>query len=221
MLKGESRSTNYIHKQVFELASATSPQLSSTGFELASGASKTLDLPPAWFGKFWGRIGCSDNSGVFSCATANCGNHVECGGAGEAPPSALIEITVGTNGTQDFYDVSNVDGFNVPSSMTPKGGSGACGVASCPVNINVACPAELQFKGSNGTVVGCKSACVAFQKPEYCCNSDHSTPETCPPTNYSKFFSKLCPNAYSYAYDDKRGTFTCSGNPSYDVKFCP
>ncbi|KAL1331968.1 thaumatin-like protein 1b [Arachis hypogaea] len=201
---------------------ATSPQLSSTGFELASGASNTLELPSGWSGKFWARTGCSNNNGVFSCTTADCGNHVECGGAGEATPASLIEITTGNNnGAQDFYDVSNVDGFNVPSSMSPQGGSGACGTASCPVNINAACPAELQFKGSDKSVVGCKSACVIFNTPEYCCNGDHNTPQTCPPTNYSQFFSQQCPNAYSYAYDDKRGTFTCSGNPSYVLKFCP
>ncbi|MED6138646.1 hypothetical protein PIB30_076380 [Stylosanthes scabra] len=202
-------------------ANANSAQLSQTGFELPSGQSNTVDVPAPWSGKFWARTGCSNNNGVFSCATADCGNHVECSGAGEATPASLMEFTIASNGGQDFYDVSNVDGFNLPSSITPQGGSGTCNVASCPANINAACPSELQFKGSDGSVVGCKSACVAFGNPEYCCSGDHNTPQTCPSTNYSQFFSNQCPNAYSYAYDDKRGTFTCSGSPNYVITFCP
>ncbi|MED6182108.1 hypothetical protein PIB30_025660 [Stylosanthes scabra] len=203
-------------------ANQGSPQLSKTGFELASQKSESIDVPAKWSGKFWARTGCSNNNGVFSCATADCGNHVECGGAGEATPASLMEFTVDTNGDHDTYDVSNVDGFNIPSSITPQGGTGTCKVASCPANINAACPSDLQFKGSDGSVVGCKSACVAYGKPEYCCSApDHNKPETCPPSNYSKFFSKQCPNAYSYAYDDNKGTFTCSKPTAYAIKLCP
>ncbi|KAF3526767.1 hypothetical protein F2Q69_00050297 [Brassica cretica] len=30
----------------------------------------------------------------------------------------------------------------------------------------------------------------------------HSTPQTCPATDYSRKFKDACPTAYSYAYDD-------------------
>ncbi|MQL41280.1 hypothetical protein EI012_25510 [Escherichia coli] len=40
-------------------------------------------------------------------------------------------------------------------------------------------------------------------------------------TNYSQFFEQQCPDAYSYAYDDKSSTFTCSARPDYAITFCP
>ncbi|CAL0299339.1 unnamed protein product [Lupinus luteus] len=198
------------------------PQLSTTGFELASGASNSVDLPAPWSGRFWARTGCSNNNGKFSCATADCASgQVECNGAGAIPPATLIEITVAENGGQDFYDVSNVDGFNVPMSVSPQGGSGDCKTSSCPANINAVCPTELQVKGSDGSVIACKSACLAFNQPQYCCTGDHNTAATCPPTNYSQIFEQQCPDAYSYAYDDNNSTFTCSARPDYAITFCP
>ncbi|KAE9619650.1 putative thaumatin [Lupinus albus] len=88
-------------------------------------------------------------------------------------------------------------------SMSPQGGSGDCKTSSCPGNINTVCPIELQVKGSDRSVIACKSACLAFNQPQYCCTGEHSTPDTCPPSNYSKFFDQQCHDAYSYA---KKGT---------------
>ncbi|XP_054803045.1 thaumatin-like protein 1b [Prosopis cineraria] len=199
------------------------PQLSKTGFELKSGASTTVGVPSPWSGRFWARTGCTNNAGKFTCATADCGSgQVACNGAGAVPPATLAELTVAANGGQDFYDVSNVDGFNVPMSIAPRGGKGDCKPSSCPANINAACPAELQVKGSGGKVIACKSACLAFNKPEYCCTGSFAGgPDKCPPTKYSEFFEKQCPGAYSYAYDDKSSTFTCFGGPNYVITFCP
>ncbi|KAL5067802.1 hypothetical protein RYX36_018689 [Vicia faba] len=198
------------------------PQLSTTGFVLNPQATNITDLPSPWSGRFWGRTGCSNNNGKFSCATADCASgQVECNGAGAIPPATLVEITVAPNGGQDFYDVSNVDGFNVPMSVTPQGGSGDCKTSSCPANINSVCPAQLQMKGSDGSVVACQSACLKFNTDEYCCRGSHNTQPTCPPTDYSMIFKNACPDAYSYAYDDKTGTFTCFGGPSYAITFCP
>ncbi|KAF7804392.1 thaumatin-like protein 1b [Senna tora] len=197
------------------------PQLSKTGFELASGASTTVNVPSPWSGRFWGRTGCSSSSGKFTCATADCGSgQVACNGKGAVPPATLIELTVASNKGKDYYDVSNVDGFNVPMSIAPQGGSGQCKKSSCPANINNVCPAELQVK-SGGKVVACKSACLAFNKPEYCCTGTHNTADKCPPTSYSQFFEKQCPDAYSYAFDDKNSSFTCSAWPNYTITFCP
>ncbi|CAJ1968853.1 unnamed protein product [Sphenostylis stenocarpa] len=197
-------------------------QLSKTGFELASGASDSVDVPSPWSGRFWGRTGCSNNDGGFSCATGDCGSgQIECNGAGGAPPVTLAEITIASGGGQDFYDISNVDGFNVPMSISPQGGSGECKTSSCPKNINDGCPSDLQMKGSDGSVIACKSACLAFGDDKYCCKGDYGTADTCPPTPDSQFFEEQCPDAYSYAYDDKNSTFTCSDNPDYTITFCP
>jgi hypothetical protein len=39
---------------------------------------------------------------------------LQCNGAGGVPPVTLAEITLNGAGGKDFYDVSLVDGFNVP-----------------------------------------------------------------------------------------------------------
>ncbi|KAL1452685.1 hypothetical protein WDU94_006890 [Cyamophila willieti] len=197
-------------------------QLALTGFELAPGASNSVDVPSPWSGRFWGRTGCSNKGGRFSCDAADCASgQVACNGAGAIPPATLAELTIAPNGGQDFYDISNVDGFNVPMSIAPQGGTGDCKKTSCPADINSGCPAELQLKGSHGNVAACKSACLALNQPQYCCTGAYSTPATCPPTKYSQYFKNKCPQAYSYAYDDTTSTFTCFGNPSYIVTYCP
>ncbi|CAN6677442.1 unnamed protein product [Malus baccata var. baccata] len=198
-------------------------QLSSTGFELASGASSSLDVPSPWSGRFWGRTRCSTNaSGKFVCETADCASgQVACNGAGAIPPASLIELTLAPGGGQDFYDVSLVDGFNVRIGVAPQGGSGGCSATSCPTDVNSVCPDELGVKGSDGSVIACKSACLAFNQPQYCCTGAYGSPTTCPPTEYSKIFKRQCPQAYSYAYDDKTSTFTCTGGPDYVITFCP
>ncbi|XP_057438234.1 thaumatin-like protein 1b [Lotus japonicus] len=203
------------------LTSAQKPQLSKTGFELPSGQTTSVDTPTPWEGRFWARTGCSTSSGKFTCATANCGDQLECNGAGAVPPATLAELHIEANGGQDFYDISNVDGSNLPMSIAPEGGSGDCKPSSCPADLNAECPAELQMKDGSGKVVACKSACVAFNEPKYCCTGEFSTPEKCTPTQYSEYFEQRCPQAYSYAYDDKSSTFTCFQGPNYTITFCP
>jgi hypothetical protein len=166
------------------------PQLSNTGFELASKASLSLDVAAPWKGRFWTRTQCStDSSGKFSCATAECSTgQVACNGNSVVPPASLVEINMAANGGMDFYNVSLVDGFNLPVLVATQGGSGDCQTSTCPANVNAVCPAELQVKGSDGSVIACKSACTAFNEPQYCCTGAFNTPQTCPPTNYSKIF---------------------------------
>ncbi|CAI9116668.1 OLC1v1017876C1 [Oldenlandia corymbosa var. corymbosa] len=193
--------------------------LGGGGFTLTPGASTQVSAPAGWSGRFWARTGCNfDASGQGSCATGNCGG-LKCTGGG-VPPVSLAEFTLGKDSTQkDFYDVSLVDGYNVGVGVRPSGGSGDCGYAGCVADLNANCPPELQVRNS-GSVVACKSACEAFRTPEYCCTGDHSTPQTCPPTDYSRIFKNACPSAYSYAYDDASSTFTCSGS-DYTITFCP
>ncbi|XVF76351.1 hypothetical protein PTKIN_Ptkin13bG0259700 [Pterospermum kingtungense] len=195
------------------------PQLSSTGFQLDPKATTTLNVPAPWSGRFWGRTQCANVNGKFQCTTADCGSgQITCNGAGAIPPASLIEFTLAapaSNG-QDFYDVSLVDGFNLPLSVTPQGGSARCNATSCPANVNAACPPALQVKGSGrGGVIACKSACLAFNQPQYCCTGAYNTPAKCQPTELSKIFKAQCPQAYSYAYDDKTSTFTCTSGANY------
>ncbi|KAF9598970.1 hypothetical protein IFM89_033315 [Coptis chinensis] len=198
------------------------PQLSTTGFELKNGKTRVVDAPPTWSGRFWARTRCSnDPRGKLQCRTADCASgQVECNGAGAIPPATLVEFTLAGSGNQDFYDVSLVDGFNIPVLVAPQGGS-ACKSTSCPKNINRLCPPEMSVKGRKGAIA-CKSACEAFNHdPKYCCSGAYGTPDTCPPTNYSLIFKNACPEAYSYAYDDKTSTFTCPTGANYLITFCP
>ncbi|KAK2368924.1 G-type lectin S-receptor serine/threonine-protein kinase LECRK3 [Trifolium repens] len=72
----------------------------------------------------------------------------------------------------------------------------------------------------NGTVVACQGPCAAFNLQFFCCVGNHSTPDTCEPSVYAQIFKTSCPQAYSYAYDDKTSTFTCPAT-DYHVVFCP
>ncbi|GJW20804.1 thaumatin-like protein 1 [Tanacetum coccineum] len=191
---------------------------STTGFELASGASNDINIPTPWSGRVWARYECSNDGGTFHCNSGDCGSgQVACNGAGGATPTTLAEFTIGDSG-KDTYDVSLVDGFNLPVSIVPNGG---CETADCPVDINAQCPSQFAVPNGSGATIGCKSACVQFGTPEYCCTGDHSTPSTCPPTTYSMFFKNLCPRAYSYAYDDPSSLFNCATGANYDITFCP
>ncbi|XP_002510549.2 thaumatin-like protein 1 [Ricinus communis] len=200
------------------LANAGSPALESTGFELPSGGSQSFQSPPNWSGRFWGRTGCTFDpvTGQGTCLTGDCGsNLIACNGQNAKPPATLAEFTI-RSGTQDFYDVSLVDGYNLPMIVEPNGGSGTCLSTGCVTDLNQQCPNELRV----GSGEACKSACEAFGTPEYCCSGAYATPDTCKPSIYSQMFKAACPRSYSYAYDDPTSTFTCTG-ADYVITFCP
>ncbi|XP_062234077.1 thaumatin-like protein 1b isoform X2 [Phragmites australis] len=203
---------------------------STTGFVLPSGQSLTVTVASTWSGRIWGRTLCvTDSSGSFACATGDCGSGaVECSGSGAAPPATLAEFTLaGGTGGNDFYDVSLVDGFNMPmlvAPQVPSATNGSCQATGCPADLNKACPADLRVASSDGgaAAVACRSACEAFREARYCCSGAYGSPATCAPTSYSLFFKAACPSAYSYAYDDATSTFTCAAaGGGYDVVFCP
>lgn len=199
------------------LSGAGSPKLESTGFVLTKSSSRTFQAPTGWSGRFWGRTGCNfDGSGGGSCATGDCGSgNIECNGAGASPPATLAEFTLGS-GSQDFYDVSLVDGYNLPMLVDVSGGTGSCGSTGCATDLNLRCPTELRANDGGA----CKSACEAFGTPQYCCSGEFGTSSTCKPSMYSQMFKSACPRSYSYAYDDASSTFTCTG-ADYTITFCP
>ncbi|XP_071913620.1 pathogenesis-related thaumatin-like protein 3.5 [Coffea arabica] len=204
------------------LSGAGTPQLPTTGFPLNPGQSTSVSVPAGWSGRLWGRTLCSQDptTGKFTCITGDCGSGtVECAG-GAAPPATLAEFTLNGAGGLDFYDVSLVDGYNLPMLVVPQGGSGGnCTTAGCVSDLNDGCPSELKVMSSSSSVA-CKSACDAFGDPEYCCSGAYGNPQTCQPTSYSEYFKSACPRAYSYAYDDGTSTFTCA-SADYIISFCP
>ncbi|CAM0908765.1 unnamed protein product [Alopecurus aequalis] len=211
------------------LSNAGVPQPSTTGFALSTAQSRAVAVTDGWSGRIWGRTLCGPSgAGGFACVTGDCGSGaVECSGGGAAPPATLAEFTLASAaaGSNDFYDVSLVDGYNVPVLVAPaaaaRANGSSCVPTGCPADLNASCPPDLRVvTGSGTTAVACRSACEAFGTAEYCCSGAHGTPATCAPTAYSRFFKAACPLAYSYAYDDATSTFTCAGG-GYDVVFCP
>ncbi|EEF48350.1 naringenin-chalcone synthase, putative [Ricinus communis] len=143
-----------------------------------------------------------------------CGTSLKCSAADQAPAS-LAEFTLAA---LDFYDVSLVDGFKLPISVTPIHGNGNCSVAGCDADLRINCPSELSVK-SKGKAIACRSACDVFNTDEYCCRGVYGNPVVCQPAYCSKKFKESCPIAYSYAYDDPTSIFTCSGT-DYVISFC-
>ncbi|CAL9042890.1 unnamed protein product [Musa banksii] len=175
------------------------------GRQLDQGQTWSLDVNPGTTGgRIWARTGCSfDGSGSGSCQTGDCGGLLKCEAYG-SPPNTLAEFTLNQFSNLDFFDVSLVDGFNVPMEF------GSCRAIRCSADINGQCPAELRTPG------GCNNPCTVFKTDEYCCTSG-----SCGPTNYSEFFKSNCPDAYSYPKDDATSTFACPGGGDYKVIFCP
>ncbi|CAN4127423.1 unnamed protein product [Withania somnifera] len=136
----------------------------------------TINAPPGTKqARIWGRTGCNfDASGKGKCQTGDC------------------------NGI--FFDISLVDGFNVPMEFSPTSNGCTRGITCKGDQINQQCPNELKTPG------GCNNPCLVFKIDEYCCNS---------------FFKKMCHDAYSYPKDDQTSTFTCPAGTNYKVVFCP
>jgi len=212
------------------VGSATPSQ--PTGWSQGAYQSVSFSVPDNWTaGRIWGRRDCdfSSNPGPNSCLDGGCNGGLLCDpqtGTG-VPPASLAEFTLSSNGL-DYYDVSLVDGYNLPLEISNTVG---CGTASCGVDLGPNCPSNLQGPfDSNGFPVGCKSDCLVDPDPSNspsCCSGQYSTPATCPSSgvpNYS-YFKSNCPNSYVYAYDESSGTalWTCPSaqEPDYTVTFCP
>ncbi|TFK31573.1 thaumatin-like protein [Crucibulum laeve] len=206
-----------------------------TGWEAKPYTKVSFNVPDDWkSGRIWGRRNCNFdiNPGPNSCITGGCNGGLRCdphSGTG-VPPATVAEWTLGGNAGADWYDVSLVDGFNLPMRISNNKG---CPVADCPVDLGPNCPSVLKGPyDSSGFPVGCKSACYANldgnqQNSANCCSGNHSTPNTCPSSGvaYYSYFKGNCPRAYAYAYDEASGTalFTCDGalKADYTLTFCP
>ncbi|GAB2288647.1 hypothetical protein Dimus_022970 [Dionaea muscipula] len=197
-----------------------------SGFQLHSGQERWINVPEKWSGRVWGRQGCCFDSmtGKGRCQTGDCAGLLRCKGIGGVPPATVVEMTFGTSDSPlHYYDVSLVDGFNLPVSMVPLEGGGrddGCGVAACEADLNNCCPMSLAVKGTEGKVVACKSACLATGSARFCCTGEFATPDNCRPTVFDRLFKGICPRAYSYAFDETTGLKTCRA-PRYVITFCP
>jgi hypothetical protein len=200
--------------------------LARTGWKLLPGHSLTITVPKHWNGRFWGRTGCVFRAGRGHCQSGDCGGRYQCTGNG-AIPATLAEYDMNAWDGLDFYDVSMVDGSNLPMFINVTHGTAAnrvnrkgCVAAGCTTAVN--CPRVLRVKAA-GAVVGCESACARFGTDQYCCRGAWASRSACNPAqwpvDYAAVFKKAEPYAYSYADDDATSTFVCKGRCDYRITF--
>lgn len=263
---------------------------STNGFKLAPGEQNNLTVSKNWQGRVWARTNCSFNDagtgpsggGVGkSCGSGDCNGQLNCVVGGDVPVS-LAEFTLDAGDGQTYYDISLVDGYNMPMAIVvqPLGNSS---IESIPPNLTNPCcigtfgllasqtfdpyQGNMEYLGTNSTYKlpldnkvddnqvrnwcpwnlmanppqppadgvytypdnsvekppfnPCYSACAKFNSPADCCTGDHNQPSTCQPSEYSKNIKAVCPDAYSYAFDDQTSTFIIPSGPGFQIIFCP
>jgi hypothetical protein len=203
------------------------PALATTGWVLPAGQSLTITVPDRWNGRFWGRTGCSFNAaGSGHCQTGDCAGRFQCAQYGVIP-ATLAEFNFNAYMNLDFYDVSMVDGSNLPMYINIAEGatkdpisSTGCSAAGCTKPVD--CPSALRIH-AGGAMVGCESACGVFGTDRYCCRGQWAPRPACDPTtwpvDYAKVFKTAEPFAYSYVDDDATSTYTCGGECDYRITF--
>ena len=258
------------------------------GFKLSAGDSQTIHVSSDWQGRIWGRSNCSfDSTGSpnggssRACSTGDCGS-LSCEVAG-APPATLAEFTMDGGQDQTFYDISLVDGYNLPMAIVMTTSDGQDNVQSnfgsetnpvciasvgdlaaqdfdpyangqqflgtssqnplpfenkvtsqsvsdwCPWDLQVnppQAPGDGVYPYPDGNVERppfnpCLSACAKHASDSYCCLGSYNGPGKCSPNYYAKAAKNVCPDAYSYAYDDQDSTFIIPKGPGFSVVFCP
>ncbi|KAL2198453.1 thaumatin, partial [Corynascus similis CBS 632.67] len=259
------------------------------GFELTPGTSRTMFVSPDWAGRIWGRTNCSFNadgsgpntySGVdgygAACVTGDCLGKLDCPSAGRVP-ATLAEFTLqgGSAHNQTFYDISLVDGYNLPlaiiyhpdpsTSWIPPNLTNCACIASAgyispysfpdftSLNTNATYPMPYESTQTNETLQtwcphssspffssvqqdstkpesfdsaailplpppqACLSACSRTHASADCCTGPHyGSPGACEPGPYARRAKRVCPDAYSFPFDDAAGTFA-----GWEVRFCP
>jgi hypothetical protein len=165
--------------------------------ELAPGASASVSVPEDtgaqhWRGTFFAREGCSGQSGsTFHCSLGDCGPYADHCTTGEQPVS-LAEFNFDpSDSLAPWYDVSYVNAFSVPVTITPQGvdappaGGGSCAVEGCPDDLLPYCPqADLVTDPSSGAPLECVNP-----------SRDATSP-------YSDAITSHCPYAYAWSKQD-------------------
>jgi Thaumatin family len=230
---GDQRRVTFVNQMAQTIWVAAAPNantpLAATGWVLPAGQSVTITTPNNLNARFWGRTGCVFSSaGVGHCETGDCGGRFQCNGWGTIP-ATLAEVNFDAWDNLDFYDVSMVDGSNLPMFINITKSSGGtkdkispngCVAAGCTKPVT--CPSALAVKAGNA-VVGCISACARLGGDQYCCRGQWSSRSACDPTkwpvDYAEVFKSAEPYAYSYVDDDATSVFTCSGVCDYRITF--
>jgi Thaumatin family len=218
---------NHLSQEIWVAASPdTTHPLTATGWALPPGQSVTTTVPNQYNGRFWGRTGCVFHGNAGHCQTGDCDGKFQCTGWGTIP-ATLAEYNLDAWQHLDFYDISMVDGDNVPMYAYPtsgdapnKVGPNGCVAAGCTTP--VPCPAALQITAA-GKVVACESPCAKLGGDQYCCRGQWAPRSQCDPAkwpvDYAAIFKKAEPYAYSYVDDDATSVYTCKGTCNYNIVF--
>jgi hypothetical protein len=67
----------------------------------------------------------------------------------------------------------------------------------------------------------CNSACAASGRDKDCCVGKYHDPDICRPSMYSRAAKAVCPDAYSFAFDDQESTFIIPKGGGWEVVLCP
>uniref|UniRef100_A0A183CMY2 Thaumatin-like protein n=1 Tax=Globodera pallida TaxID=36090 RepID=A0A183CMY2_GLOPA len=133
-----------------------------------------------------------------------------------------------------FYDVSYVDGFNVPISVLVKDCPGVRIASNFTFNSLLASlPIEMKkdMTYNNGQdLVGVQSVCNAYGTDVVCCRNAYGVPATCKPSaehgwtsdqlaGYNTMHATF-PDTYNYAYDDQNATKVCHGATEFHIGIC-
>lgn len=174
--------------------------LTTTHWVLPKGTSASTLVPDHWDGRFWGDTVCSvdGNDAPTGCATGHCPPGTNCE-SGAPTFATLAEFNLQYPGANDFYDVSLVDGYNLPMYINTTGGStpdllsaNGClstplspgGPTGCTTDANALCQdslySDLQVTNPAGNVIACKSACTMFEGEGYAPDSSAADPYCCP-----------------------------------------
>ncbi|MFJ8495308.1 thaumatin family protein [Streptomyces sp. NPDC094038] len=203
-------------------AVVTNTSVYPAGRRLAPGQSLSVTVANNWGGRIWGRTGCTDGTAAGPCSSGDCTS--VCNGGN--PPTTLGEFTFDAYAGMDFYDVSMVDGANLPmyinvshtTTADPVSAAG-CYRGTCTTEID--CPKAMQAL-AGGQEIGCKPPCAAFGGDTYCCRGAWAGRDNCVPSkwpvDYTQVFKRAEPYAYSYAFDDG-ATMPCKGACYYRVTF--
>ncbi|KUJ23711.1 Osmotin, thaumatin-like protein [Mollisia scopiformis] len=146
-----------------------------------------------------------------------------CAGDGKGPIDTLFEYHHAKKADESTFtnwNPSNVDGLTSNFNMTLHNSAGVCKSRSCNVaapQMKKTCPKASLWNDKG--IYGCTSDCKVTGRDDHCCIGAFGTPDSCPPS--SQFLHSLCPDAYSWAYDDKEHSDTCDGTTKVDVAFWP
>ena len=224
-----ARTVTFVNKtdEMIWVAATPGSLSGATGWKLPAGTSVSVRVSNTYNARIWGRTGCHFGAaGHGGCQTGDCGGRFQCTGWGGIP-ATLAEFDLDSYDHLDFYDVSMVDGSNLPMYINTVGGTTKDKISArgCEqgrgCTTTVKCPTALQVR-SGGSVVGCISPCARFGTDRYCCRGQFAkgcSPARTWPVDYAILFKRAEPYAYSWSGDDRTSVFTCSGGCSYRIVF--